>query len=294
MNNKLIMSVVGIAICVILVGSVLAPVVEDAQYTIVTSEQNTTERYVMANNAGDDTITVTHKSAGVWTVNDSDFTIPSSYFTVGLSNDAVLRLGNSTILVLQSESPRVELVSISYTEGVATCVTAGGETVTYDWDFLIFPSNEGGWGCFEHIPSINEPVHINNDVTAYLVENITWNNSTNTEIFSLFEFKNGEITKTHVPLNVATSWNGVFTAYPDAEVTLEYTEDDDGITKTYTQGTAIAGGITYDAQSYIIAPLEYKTHGPSEVAALDLISILPLLVIVAILVSAITLIRVKD
>lgn len=56
MNNKLIMSVVGIAICVILVGSVLAPVVDEAQINAgapLTVDNNKFDSYYTAPQNGD-------------------------------------------------------------------------------------------------------------------------------------------------------------------------------------------------------------------------------------------------
>lgn len=280
-KTNLLTLAITLTVGIILVGSILMPIVNDAQTQISTEQLNSTERYIMAG-SNDDVVMVA--TADGWEINGEIVTLPTPYFAVAFGEKGVIRFGSTTASV-HTESARIgNIVKFEYSEGTLTMTKNNDTTQTEEWSYLFYPSNKGDYGMFERLPGLSESLNVDKNQTAYYIANTAWNNSI--EFWGVWEVVNGDVTDTLIPFCYATTYNGTINVDSDAVVEINYTPSEDGLSNVYQYGSVTSNGTTYANQSFIVAPLTYHIHSQADNAALQLIGVLPILIIVSLILAA--------
>lgn len=281
---KVIPLVLGLAVGIMLMTGLIAPVVTAGVTNTTTEANNTSERYLMAGN--NDAVLIEKIESGIWAINGENFTIPSPYFTIGFGEKGILRFGNNTIEIIEGTTSTGNIVKLIYENSVLTATKTDDSTVIFNWSFLFYPAVHGTWGMFEHIPGLVEKVNIDNTQTAYFVANTAWDAGLERSFYGIWAIKNGEVTDTIVPFTYNTAYGGTMTQDPDAVVTLTATDSEDGLSKEYSGGEVSSGGNTYRSQSYIIAPITYHIHTAADNMTIAMLNAVVMIGFVALLAYA--------
>lgn len=295
MNNKLIMSVVGIAICVILVGSVLAPVIDDAQknageivtYSNVMDSKNkyhydyVDELTLIASDL------VSGRSYSTYTVNGQNIPVIDDYMLAVLTDTVSIQIGNSGQFA-------INIATDPYT---STVDPTGNSTLT-------FTAKNGNWKLDGSAGTIYEGsyswVVSFVDGGSYIARNgnpTNFYNSGNPADFILYSgmYTTGELDTFYAYGNGAVSC-GV----ADYTGTVKFNNNVkvDGTTDVYRIGSVnvtISDGDTSETFTPYRSLVKETIIGHEDKgAAYSLYGAIPLIVIAGLIVSAITLVRPRD
>ena len=276
MNNKLLMSVIGIALGIILIGSMLAPVISDAQKNLgetVTKTNNVLGNYY-CEPTEDMTLTI---SAEGWIVNDQIIT--GNYRQIVFADSFVIQTNSPEsatygYIMAKSLSDPIYLYSA---EGTSYTVSFEGSKVTvaktgtptplfeseFDWAFMICPpATDGAWGTISRVSG--QDIYLLNDSQFYL-SGYYYTGANKT----FYSYHNGEL--------FTGAYDGACT--PDMALAP-------GTTDIYMLS---ALEITVGEESFtpylLLVPLEVTGHedkGP----LYSLVGVIPVIVLVAVLASA--------
>lgn len=276
MKNKLILSVLGIAIGIILVGSVLMPVLEDAQRTAGPRHTfDNPSSYTPQLGLSSETHEFDLNSTGAYFDGD----LISSAGIMVISSSVVINVTSgsdwNTLLATpdKSESYRPSWgsqVNVKFEDGTVTITGKTGDVLTYSYDW-VYTIMEGG--DFKEYTS-NTPVYVNsiNDVVCAGY----YNSGENDTGYALF---NGQVSLTN------PAYSG--------KVTYTLTKVD-GYTDVYRLSdlTIFVDDETYHPY-YWIAKSTIVGHEEAPQLS-SLYGVIPVMILVAILVSAVMIVRTRD
>lgn len=292
-TKRITMIAIAITVGIVVFSSVLIPAVSNASTVTKSTAMNTTEKFLMADFHDSDEITIEYTGSTKISVNGNEFTVTSSYFTIGFSDKTVIRIGDSAMTLLEYDGTVTSnIVKIVYSSGTATMTKSDDTTLTRTWAYLFYPSSVGTWGYFQDAGGIEEDVYIDNNVTAYVVAWVSWNNTTNSSVYGSWKITNGTATNV-VPAHYETEWNGTYYEDSDATVELHYTNSDDGLTKLYTGATFVINDYEYSNQAFIVAPLEYHYRTSMDNSMLLLYGAIPIFLLLSMIVATVSFIFVK-
>lgn len=273
MNNKLIPLCITLVVGIILAGSVLMPVLNDATTTEKTFEN--TGYYYMTDVGADESYTYEFVSspAKAWTVNGEALTFPEGAFNVIVTDEHFVRSNG------QIESSSVASMTVTVTaESITGTYTASG--VDHDIDWAV----DGFYGA---VPTKDSFIMTAPDATTYVnsdTEVIGFGISNLSGQYPIFHIvgdmenvtitsPDSSITISNVAIN-KTAVDGFIDLYKFESITFDATKGDNTAEITYNR-VIVPTEVTAELTNHLT---------PGQIA---LISAIPVLVIVALLVVAV-------
>ena len=300
MNNKLIPIILTLVVGIILAGSVLIPVLNDATKT---TETLTNEGYYRVSETDETTVIVwdTANSPNIITVNDEEIDLSTlglsanSSYTIAFANDFLLRyfpLGSSSNIQVWGSS--YSGLGVGASSGVTATFTISSSGITLeksDSETVQTASHTGSYFRIDPegdytLKKSNQTAYVLEDSTIFYAAGISGIGAAGNITSIYFEGTTEEIEYTVLRSNVVVSNSNV--TYTDDATHVDVVNLDK-VTFTTTYET---GGETYtidQTYSYFFVPYqitaELSEHlTPGQIALLGAI---PVLVIVALLVVAV-------
>lgn len=267
MNNKMLATVIGLAVCIILTGSVLAPVIEDAQTITSTEINHTNDSSLFKMAEADETVTIS-LAGGTVTLNGAPVPKISNsniLLSDAISLDQFIYQGNwlnrawfvdGTSLVYPTAFDLV------FDSGRVTgTFTTGGETSSIDmaYTYIYYEAADGDLTQFSSQAGIDFYVNTTDDV---VLSGLYYGGSNATT----YAYINGELTI-------------------DGDYEAAITFESEQISKDLVHVTGVTvtvGDETFTPYRYM-APTKVISH--EETPTSGLIGVIPVMVIVAILAS---------
>lgn len=296
MNNKLIPIVITLVVGIILAGSVLMPVLNDATTIEKTLTNDGVLRMDKITTADSTVITWDHTAPSIITVDDVDITLPDQnavvYLTVnGTDNDFMVRYTpsatNPMMVVFNGNNANVEAsvtngrdLTVTISEG-SISVTDGTNTETATFtDYAFIPSENGKYV----MKNPNKVAYLNADSEIYGMGrsflsasniNLNFTIAADVETEPTVDYYGRNVTATISNAEVnATKLDTYVDMYEFSSITFDVTISDNTSSVTYNQVI-----VPYQVTSELSQHLT-----PGQIA---LMGAIPVLVIVALLVVAV-------
>lgn len=272
--------VVALAIIVLVICAAVLPAISDSQKSLITEEQNASERYILSSSANDVTFTY---SGGKPYVNGESLddlttglTDPTRFYVI--SDVAMMFITwtpstsswSSSIAILGPvlEPDRIALTLsgssdyVKFEDGTVSIYRAGSPVieVTGQYSYLLVPSATGDYGAYTTADLTD--VHVDFDKTIYIIGG---NNLQNGFVAT------GTIDDLSFSFNYYSQ-----TAVVGGTITANYTEDEYGLTASLTGATVSTGTAS---AGYYFVPLTYSAIKDNDGSLYTLIGVLPILLI---------------
>lgn len=305
MNTKLIPLIMTLVVGIILAGSLLIPVLSDAQKTIGPEVTVTNDSAIVLREIEDgDVLKCVRTKTGatswtdVWTLNDdviSSLSGGSLAWNVGIMSDAIYMQINSsgnsaagTYYDMTRSTPAatyygisssaeigdVGVTSFSFANGAATVTYNENTTleVPYTWGYIVCPYEDG-----EYCAAVSGGVGAVKDPNQVALCGAY----TSGDLDTMYYYKDGQTyvsnTAYTMTANITTAVHSGTTDIYDATVSVDMTDGDD--TESFTPYR-------------ILVPYEVTGHAASG-ASYSLLGAIPIIVIVALIVAAIGMVAVR-
>lgn len=287
--DKSVFGVLSILVAVIVVATVAIPIVEDSSKDIRTSSNNTTQRYMAADNTDVEIALNDDKSA--YLING--YSAPLEYGIIYyVSDDIICFYGKAS-----TTSPSLSILTSSAFYTIDKVVVSGGTCTGYDSAgevAMTIPSTgtqyaiseSGTYGFFT--PTTSTPLIVNKDsiIFGLVTKNLT---STSESSIAFRGFYKGTID--NLTLVAASDTATIDTANVTSSQLL-YTDlgnDSYQITNRSLTITATVSGEEYTGAGplTIFAPIEYKIITQNDSAMISLLQIVPLLLLIVPVMMAI-------
>ena len=287
--TDLVYKVVALTVFIIIATQLLIPVVDDVQTSIYSEAMNTTSYFAVAN--ASDTVTITYDE-DTQEIVVNGFTIPD---TPNLSQYKLLAYADDFFLCYRLSVSKIYLESKQY--GSSISITSG--TITIDADKITYSETEipysgtlyyaaesGDLGLF----GIKDPdlkFNADSELVTFCATSVafiakgTYDNMTMDFFFSLSEDYQGVENPGFIS-GVVDSNQGYYHLANNSRFEFKIVNSDDSVTDT------AVGSVS------VVAPIEYRYTGPSDVSMINLIGVIPILVIIAAIVMAVGLLRGKS
>lgn len=281
MKTNVLTLIITLVVGVILAGSLLGPVVGDAQTTLGTPANVENSAPVGTNydytiwDGSDITFAYTGTDAGgTYTINGEQFTLLSSNQRIIIaSNDFATRSGgNETAFILNSQYIGVttQFSNVDFTYTITDkqyTLELGGSTYTGSVDWLVYAAPDGNSGLIQ-CGNPNEPFYTSNTNNIIVLGNIY----TTGENDTFYSYYNGDLS--------------VNETYADeSSITINKTVAD-GYTDIYNTTVAVNIGDETFTPYFILIPNNVSGHEAAG-ATYTLVGVIPIMVIVAILMIAV-------
>ena len=280
-SKNLLTLAITLTVGIILAGSLLMPVISDAQLTAgsattLTNEKYATENYKYTIWDGSDIVLAYTPSPdintpGVYTVDGEQVTLLGiSQRIIIASNDFASRAGGTAVSVLNSQfvDSAVQLGNTAFTftiEDKAYTLELGSNTYTGTVDWLVYATDDGSANLIQ-VKDVSSPFYTSYKDKIVVLGNI-YTTGDNDTFYSYF---NGDLT--------------VNSAYADnSSVDLTKTRID-GYTDIYDTTITVNVGDESFTPYFILAPETVNGHEAD--ATFSLLGVLPILVIIGLLVAA--------
>lgn len=284
MDMKIVGITVAAFIVVVVIGSMLMPILDDADNGFNTVEQNTGGAYKVSM----DNVPITFSyNESKYTLNgddiNADYTLTNQMVII---SDKFIVATNSlnsgkTIYFATPGQTFKTISSITCSNGSVT-YTAGGTDTTLDlsYTWIAYPANEGDYMFAGNLSSVNvdDGATI---ITGYMGPTVNGGTSLST---------------------IVMAKGALDSITPEVYTGNTYTEATGAVSATYTEGTpnvltpaysivVDSGGDTYTAATpNVIVPIQYHYVSSSDSNLINLIGVIPVLLIVAILTGIVALV----
>lgn len=277
--DKSVFGILSILVAVIVVATVAIPIVESSGTQIYTTENNTTERFMMASDSSE-VVTLGFSTANGYSVNGVTVPQPStSTWNVKAFWPGGFAKYNGTGFMEingNGEASRFNVTKIVYDPAASTLTytTLTEDVVVNDVPYMYYMANDGDYGLFVS----TNPVSINKDTDYFIfVENT---NLTGTGAFrSGFVYNNDSLVETIIDPKLAGSDRN----FQDTTITFNLNIEDvdryhftiDGVTDL-----TVGGSVISSQTITIVAPIEYKAVSQNDSAMISILQIVPLLLLI--------------
>lgn len=285
-ENNLVMLVMTLTIGVILTGALLMPIIDDAQHDSRTVALNTSATYTMSD--GDDVSFTLEKEANSNVIlvngepieNHIGIIITANNFDVRAQNDGqvfITDLANNVrvqVISTASLSIAVTGTQVEYTHNTTT------RTLTLEGTIFYVDGDGKYGGFFEGTPEVK----VTKGESIYAVFFPIFASGDGWSSFGILSITDGEITDTIVePVALV---DNVYTEVTDPVYNIVGEYNENGDYWTYNRVDMTCQEFTL-RRAEIIAPLEYSEITTTDGAAIALYGAIPVMVIVALLMTAI-------
>lgn len=287
MKTNVLTLAITLTLGIILAGSMLMPVITDAQTNIGPAATMTNEKpaganynYTLWDGADISFEYSSTESSSTYTINDETFSLISSEQRIILaSNDFATRSGgNSELFILNSQfvgsTTQYNNSDFSFViENKEYTLEIGGQTYTGHVDWLVYASDDGNAGLIQ-LKTPSAPFYTSNANDLVILGNIYTTGDNDT----FYSYYKGQLT--------------VNEAYADeSSVTITKTEVS-GYTDIYSTTISVNVGDESFTPFFILAPEKATGHEASG-AAYSLLGAIPIIVIIGLVLAATAAIVVK-
>lgn len=270
-NNlkKLSTLMVGMVAVLVVVVAVFIPISSGLQDNIVSTENNSSVRYMVSENTSNLEISVNE---------DGTFKIGSATFSAGtqllaVADNIMLSMAISGIITItDTVNEKIDNVQkVNFDRGTCT-YTLNGTEYTTNYDTLLYPSERGTYGCSSGAFSANK-----ND-TVYVISR----GATSTTPRFVAEIVNGQ--NTGYLVDPCTNPDYIYTPYTgDLNFAINSTESADGLSIRYNS-IETSSDATFG--NFIFMPIHYSVLDGSAEAVRAIVNVLPLILIMGIVIAA--------
>lgn len=279
-----IKQIITATVAVILICLVAIPLIQTSSEGIYSTENNTTERFMMASDSSE-VVTLGFSTANGYSVNGVTVPQPSiSTWNVKAFWPGGFAKYNGTGFMEingNGEATRFNVTKIVYDPAASTLTytTLTEDVVVNDVPYMYYMADNGDYGLFVS----TSPVSINKDTDYFIfVENT---NLAGTGAFrSGFVYNNDSLVETIIDPKLAGSDKN----FQDTTITFNLNIEDvdryhftiDGVTDLTVGGSMIS-----PQTITIVAPIEYKYTTDNESIIISLLDLIPILLIAAVLIG---------
>jgi len=284
--NRIVVGIVGLAVCVILVGSLLVPVISEAQddqevvYNNIFGQSNFSK--IVEDDLDDvNTVIVWDAATQVLTVDGSAIAISAYHNNLLLSDQGSIRFDKETgtSVMYIGSMPTVTLtglVTATIASGVITVVCGEDSYTITPIEWLFVPDDDGNYKMLQNTDPTRK-LYVNSIDDIYFCDRI------NTEGIGLYSGHGGS----------CTFWDVVDDPSYDMTYTIErvqgYTDLYEFIPSSYAVSTE--AGTNSNMSPFvpfrIMVPIEITAHTDVNSSIIGLLGAIPVVVIAAILIYAV-------
>lgn len=270
-------------VAVILICLVAIPLIQTSSEGIYSTENNTTERFMMASDSSE-VVTLGFSTSNGYSVNGVTVPQPSvSTWNVKAFWPGGFAKYNGTGFMEingNGETTRFNITKIVYDPAASTLTytTSTEDVVVNDVPYMYYMADNGDYGLFVS----NNPVSINKDTDYFIfVENTNLNGVGGFR--SGYVYNNDSLVETIIDPKLAVTDRN----FQDTTITFNLNIEDvdryhftiNGVTDLTVGGSVISTPIT------IVAPIEYKYTTDNESIIISLLDLIPILLIAAVLIG---------
>lgn len=278
-----IKQIITATVAVILICLVAIPLIQTSSEGIYSTENNTTERFMMASDSSE-VVTLGFSTSNGYSVNGVTVPQPSvSTWNVKAFWPGGFAKYNGTGFMEingNGETTRFNITKIVYDPAASTLTytTSTEDVVVNDVPYMYYMADNGDYGLFVS----NNPVSINKDTDYFIfVENTNLNGVGGFR--SGYVYNNDSLVETIIDPKLAVTDRN----FQDTTITFNLNIEDvdryhftiNGVTDLTVGGSVISTPIT------IVAPIEYKYTTDNESIIISLLDLIPILLIAAVLIG---------
>lgn len=278
-----IKQIITATVAVILICLVAIPLIQTSSEGIYSTENNTTERFMMASDSSE-VVTLGFSTSNGYSVNGVTVPQPSvSTWNVKAFWPGGFAKYNGTGFMEingNGEATRFNITKIVYDPAASTLTytTTTEDVVVNDVPYMYYMADNGDYGLFVS----NNPVSINKDTDYFIfVENTNLNGVGGFR--SGYVYNNDSLVETIIDPKLAVTDRN----FQDTTITFNLNIEDvdryhftiNGVTDLTVGGSVISTPIT------IVAPIEYKYTTDNESIIISLLDLIPILLIAAVLIG---------
>lgn len=287
-NNKLISVVLVVTVAVIMIGSLLMPIISSTQTVLVTKANNTTAYYTMDTVIKEElTFTYDVDSSTMFVNGEAiewlnpgpapsyrQMFIQSDKFGIsfGVSHEAFTFASIDPVSNAAVKSVTVHEDGTWEATSIADEPIIGGSPV----DWILYPSNDGEYGAYD----LGFKASYDSDIfLAFTTADVTYEGSPG-KLFAHAKMKNNVITPEYSKVILSDS------TVVDVDLTYTMPEslDENGCI-VYETGVYYANLGDISRSGVMFAPVEYTYKSASDVAGLNLINTIPIVLILSLLIA---------
>lgn len=306
-NSRLISTVIGLAVVIIVIATVLSPTILDSSKSFSSIEQNESPSEYYAYSTG--AVTVEHTKGEYPSLNgvsydtlmqqnlNKVYVIQSDAFYIGFGYSSANSATWSNILFYdgyfhvedQSDYTMIVAADGSYTFTAGSVVRTG----TVSW--ILYPvltSDQADYAYYSSLSS--KPVWVDRDAKLIALASSATTSTTEDDAayYAVASGTYDDLDLTLCKRTPATGSNPTFTTGLTGTATIGYGDSSD-LAVELTSAQFTYGGATYDF-GRIFVPLEYHVVTSSDDAQYSLLQAIPLFVVIAVLIGAVSLIIRRD
>lgn len=278
-----IKQIITATVAVILICLVAIPLIQTSSEGIYSTENNTTERFMMASDSSE-VVTLGFSTSNGYSVNGVTVPQPSvSTWNVKAFWPGGFAKYNGTGFMEingNGETTRFNITKIVYDPAASTLTytTSTEDVVVNDVPYMYYMADNGDYGLFVS----NNPVSINKDTDYFIfVENTNLNGVGGFR--SGYVYNNDSLVETIIDPKLAVTDRN----FQDTTITFNLNIEDvdryhftiNGVTDLTVGSSVISTPIT------IVAPIEYKYTTDNESIIISLLDLIPILLIAAVLIG---------
>lgn len=307
-DTKIIAGVISFAVIIIVIASVLVPVINESQTSVSHIERNTGYNYTMRELQPGETWTYTNVDGTTATVNGepvdlSGFTSNDQAFYV-ISDQFVFRVIATSVggwfmpINGTGEGGVVKGQSLSIADGSATVTTSKG-TYSYNLAWCLVYAGDDGDLAYYNYPNSAQSRYVDKNSEIYIIAPEASIDSTRMLRAVAVKTPLGAADYNAYLRTATTSESGgTVNTWTDAAGKVSVVtnaSDFDGVSYKVTQAE-----LTYDGASaqrvvtWMIMPVEYHRADASDTAVHSIMSVIPIMCIIAVVVGAVQLIRTRE
>lgn len=282
--DKSVFGVLSILVAVIVVATVAIPIVESSSTQIYTTENNTTERFMMTSDSSG-VVTLEFSSKG-YSVNGVSVPQPAAatWDVKAFWPGGFAKYSGAGFMEINGDgaATRFNITKIVYDPATSTLTytTSTEDVVVNDVPYMYYMANDGDYGLFNS----TNPVSINKDTDYFIfVENT---NREGTMAFrSGFIYNNDSLVETIIDPKLA----GTDKNFQDTTISFVLNiEDVDRYHFTINGATDVTiGGSVIPQILTFVAPIEFKIVSQNDSAMISILQIVPLLLLIVPVMMAI-------
>lgn len=277
-------------VAVILVCLVAIPLIDQSSESVYTTDQNTTEYYIMSDKNTDITIQYTN---GKILLNDKDITDVLSiteYRPVIITDSFIVATLNQDLYIFH-DNIRDEATTVTMSGGSAnyTDITSSTQrdlsyTLSYVW------SESGSYGLFKTDGESTQSFNVSTDNTYYVLPFNTYRVGYGA-CYGLYEYKGAEMVKAIIPAAFSPTSP---TDIPAAEsvvfnIGIDEAKSDRlhyNISLNSTNTNTVLNNVTVPADSMLfLAPIEYEMISQNDSMIITILDLIPVLLVAAVLIG---------
>lgn len=300
-DTKIIAGVISFAVIIIVIASVLVPVIEQSQSSVSHIESNTGYDVPMRELAPGETWTYQVSEDGTTaTINGevmdfSGFTTARYFF---ISDKFLLRVGSSDapkgwLVVVDGTMANANLsngASITIAKNGTATIVNGSSSATFDLSYSMVYDDTGA-GKLALVTTGTKWVDLNTDVVGVWYINNTL--SDGRVLSAIASFKpSGEVVDVNARVK---STDSVYTDVSDQVTITPKIAESDGVSARITSLQITMEGVEDVVNSsFMVLPIEYHRLQASDTAVHSIMSVIPIMCIIAVVVGAVQLIRTRE